>query len=43
MVLYALLLIIMMIARPKGLLGVREIWEPGLWRDAFGRTQGRRA
>ncbi len=30
MVLYALLLIAMMIARPSGLFGVREIWE--LWR-----------
>jgi len=30
MILYALALILMMIARPKGLLGVREIWE--IWR-----------
>jgi ABC-type branched-subunit amino acid transport system permease subunit len=29
MILYALALILMMIARPKGLLGVREIWELG--------------
>jgi branched-chain amino acid transport system permease protein len=32
MILYALALILMMIARPKGLLGVREVWE--LWRKS---------
>jgi branched-chain amino acid transport system permease protein len=32
MVLYALALIMMMILRPKGLLGVREIWDKSLWR-----------
>ena len=30
MILYALVLIVMMIVRPQGLLGVREIWD--LWR-----------
>jgi branched-chain amino acid transport system permease protein len=33
MVLYALMLILMMLLRPKGLLGVREIWDAALWRD----------
>jgi ABC-type branched-subunit amino acid transport system permease subunit len=32
MVLFALALILMMILRPQGLLGVREIWEKALWR-----------
>jgi len=31
MILYALILIIMMIARPKGLFGVRELWNIGPW------------
>ncbi|MCC6679062.1 MAG: branched-chain amino acid ABC transporter permease [Phycisphaerales bacterium] len=32
MIFYALALIVIMIARPQGLLSVREIWERGLWR-----------
>lgn len=32
MIFYALALIVIMIARPQGLLSVREIWEGGLWR-----------
>jgi branched-chain amino acid transport system permease protein len=34
MVIYALLLIVMMIMRPEGLFGVREIWDyvPAFWR-----------
>jgi hypothetical protein len=31
MILYALALILMMIARPQGLFGVREIWERAAW------------
>lgn len=34
MVMYALALIIMMILRPKGLLGVQELWSRSLWRSA---------
>lgn len=32
MIIFALALVLMMILRPKGLLGVREIWDPSLWR-----------
>lgn len=32
MVIFALALILMMILRPQGLLGVREIWDKALWR-----------
>lgn len=32
LVVYALVLILMMILRPQGLLGVREIWDLGAWR-----------
>jgi branched-chain amino acid transport system permease protein len=31
MIVYAVLLIVMMIVRPKGLLGVHELWERGAW------------
>jgi len=31
MIIWALALILMMIFRPRGLLGVREIWEKALW------------
>ncbi len=37
LILYALLLIVMMLARPQGLLGVREVWE------VFGLGKSRRA
>ena len=43
MVLYALALILMMILRPQGLLGGRELWEPGLWRALFANVRGRGA
>ena len=36
MVVYALLLIVMMILRPQGLFGVREIWEMGPFRRLLG-------
>ena len=32
MVAYAVALILMMILRPQGLLGVRELWDRSLWR-----------
>jgi hypothetical protein len=32
MVMYALALILMMILRPKGLLGVLELWSRNLWK-----------
>jgi ABC-type branched-subunit amino acid transport system permease subunit len=31
MILYALALVLMMIARPQGLFGVREVWERAAW------------
>jgi branched-chain amino acid transport system permease protein len=34
MIIFALSLILMMIFRPQGLLGVRELWDKALWRDA---------
>jgi ABC-type branched-subunit amino acid transport system permease subunit len=33
MVIWALALILMMIFRPQGLLGVREVWDRALWRS----------
>jgi branched-chain amino acid transport system permease protein len=35
MIIFALALILMMILRPKGLLGVREVWDADLWRSIF--------
>ena len=47
MILYALSLILIMILRPKGLLGVREVWDRQWWRSlvqaAHGRTRRRRS
>lgn len=43
MVIYALMLILMMILRPKGLLGVRELWDVSLWRDWLWRFGGGRS
>ncbi len=43
MVIWALALILMMIFRPQGLLGVREVWDPALWRSVrglFSRSKG---
>ncbi len=37
MIIFALALILMMILRPKGLLGVREVWDADLWRSIFRR------
>ena len=41
MVVYALALIIVMIVRPKGLLGIRELWDLSPWRKTVGRYWGR--
>jgi branched-chain amino acid transport system permease protein len=46
MILFALALILMMILRPQGLFGVREIWEKSLWRavaDSLRAPAARRA
>jgi ABC-type branched-subunit amino acid transport system permease subunit len=40
LIFYALALILMLMLRPQGLLGVSEVWERGLWRHAFGRRRG---
>ncbi len=37
MIVYALALILMMILRPQGLFGIRELWELGPWRREFRR------
>ncbi|MFO0859968.1 MAG: branched-chain amino acid ABC transporter permease [Phycisphaerales bacterium] len=45
LIIYALALIIMMITRPQGLLGVREVWDSALYRpvrDFFAPRHGRR-
>jgi branched-chain amino acid transport system permease protein len=42
LIFYALALIIMLILRPQGLLGVSEVWERGLWREAFGKLSNTR-
>jgi branched-chain amino acid transport system permease protein len=39
MIIYALALIIMMILRPQGLFGIKEIWETSWWRKVF-RSKG---
>lgn len=35
MIIYALALIMMMILRPQGLFGIKEIWETSWWRKIF--------
>jgi branched-chain amino acid transport system permease protein len=37
MIIYALALILVMILRPQGLFGIKEIWETELWRKLRGR------
>jgi len=37
MIVYALALVLMMILRPQGLFGIRELWELGPWRRLFRR------
>jgi branched-chain amino acid transport system permease protein len=39
MIVWALTLILLMIFRPQGLLGVREIWDAGLWRSLLGKKK----
>jgi len=43
MILYALMLIMMMILRPKGLLGVQEVWNASLWRGIWDHATGKAA
>jgi len=42
MIVYALALVIMMIARPQGIMGVRELWETRQWRGIARRARGGR-
>jgi branched-chain amino acid transport system permease protein len=37
MIVYALALVIVMILRPQGIMGVKELWETSLWRKVFKR------
>jgi branched-chain amino acid transport system permease protein len=39
MIFYALALILMMILRPQGLFGIKEIWELSIWRKIFKRRK----
>jgi branched-chain amino acid transport system permease protein len=41
MPIYALALIIVMIVRPQGLFGLKELWETQLWRRLFGKPGGK--
>jgi branched-chain amino acid transport system permease protein len=41
MIVFALALVLIMIFRPQGLLGVREIWDKALWRSIF-RLKGKK-
>jgi len=41
MPIYALALIVVMIARPQGLFGIKELWETGWWRRLIGKPNGR--
>lgn len=43
LIIYALLLILIMILRPQGLFGVREVWELGPVRRVLDRVRGRKA
>lgn len=38
MILFALSLVLIMIFRPQGLLGVREVWDKVLWRESLSRV-----
>ena len=37
MIVFSLLLILMMILRPQGIMGVKELWETSLWRKLIAR------
>ncbi len=39
MIAYALALIVVMIARPQGIMGVKELWETSLWRKAVAKLR----
>jgi len=41
MVVYALALVIVMIVRPQGLMGIRELWELSPWKKTIGRAWDR--
>ena len=41
MIAYALALIAMMILRPQGIMGVKELWETSLWRRLIARLRGK--
>jgi branched-chain amino acid transport system permease protein len=41
MPIYALALIVVMVVRPSGLLGTRELWQTAAWRRVFGRGGAR--
>jgi branched-chain amino acid transport system permease protein len=43
MPIYALALIVVMIVQPRGLLGIKELWETALWRRVFGHGKAPRA
>jgi ABC-type branched-subunit amino acid transport system permease subunit len=38
---YALALILVMILRPQGLMGVKELWETSLWRKLVAKVRKR--
>jgi len=42
MIAYALALIIVMILRPQGIMGVKELWETSLWRRLVAKLRGGR-
>jgi branched-chain amino acid transport system permease protein len=39
MIVYALALIIVMILRPQGIMGVHELWETSLWRKLVAKVR----
>jgi hypothetical protein len=39
MIVYALALIAVMILRPQGIMGVKELWETSLWRKLVARLR----
>lgn len=43
MIIYALALILVMILRPQGLFGIKEIWETDLWLKLRGKSRGKSA
>jgi len=39
MIAYALALIVVMILRPQGIMGVKELWETSLWRRMVAKVK----